>query len=487
MKTLLPAFLILLSFSSFAQSGNKTTALASRVIASSNYKYNGSTFFLSDTSNLTYTGDHGGAYPYTTGYAIYPFVFSINYPKCDLMLGQTYDASISAFRNSSRITQTLDAAHNPIMFANEQWDVATSAWKGLAKVLYTYIQGPSGELISEEVQQSWDAPTTSWKNSSKYIIFYNGDALADTIITQNWDAATSTWKNSTQLLYTYDGNGNNTLIYSNKWDVPTSSWKSSTRLYNVFNNNVKTSMMAQTYNSATSAWDNKDRELYTYDGINNLLTDTYEKWNSATSMWDGYNKNIYTYDGSNRMLTDIYQTWDGVTSSYKNSTFHTYTYDGNGNRLTDIEQDWISNAWKNYYRHQYTSNSYNQRTSDISDRWNSGGFWEFVANSGDGKTYYYYQEYTLGVNDPITVDGGNLVVYPNPASNVLQINLQWKEAQPFTVSITDITGRVVKQYSEPAAKQYSRTIVTSDLQNGTYFIKAAGVNAVASQQFIIQR
>ncbi|RLD49598.1 MAG: hypothetical protein DRJ05_20750, partial [Bacteroidetes bacterium] len=65
----------------------------------------------------------------------------------------------------------------------------------------------------------------------------------------------------------------------------------------------------------------------------------------------------------------------------------------------------------------------------------------------------------------------NFKVFPNPAKNILNIiqnrNTNWPQ---LSISITDLSGRVVvnEQLNSVASKQYQVNI--ADLQNGIYFI-----------------
>lgn len=58
-------------------------------------------------------------------------------------------------------------------------------------------------------------------------------------------------------------------------------------------------------------------------------------------------------------------------------------------------------------------------------------------------------------------------VYPNPASDVIEINLEVKPEEGASISFTDITGRVVKTIALSAHDQVHRMTV-SDLPMGVY-------------------
>ena len=78
-----------------------------------------------------------------------------------------------------------------------------------------------------------------------------------------------------------------------------------------------------------------------------------------------------------------------------------------------------------------------------------------------GREPFMYQDPTLSTNSPKEVNSFKL--YPNPATEAFEIASQIPVE---TVTITDISGKVVKQFNE-ALNQYNVTDITS----GIYFIK----------------
>ena len=77
-------------------------------------------------------------------------------------------------------------------------------------------------------------------------------------------------------------------------------------------------------------------------------------------------------------------------------------------------------------------------------------------------TNYYVTDPTIGVAEQTA---GSVALWPNPATNVLYLEV----AKDETVSIFDLTGRLVKQ------QRYEGKIDVSDLVPGIYAVKAEGV------------
>ncbi|HCC28565.1 MAG TPA: hypothetical protein DEQ03_00650, partial [Marinilabiliales bacterium] len=91
-------------------------------------------------------------------------------------------------------------------------------------------------------------------------------------------------------------------------------------------------------------------------------------------------------------------------------------------------------------------------------------------------TQAYDIDITVGVND---VAANNFVVYPNPASQYIQI-LNIDKA---TIEIFDITGQLVKVQESVFSTD---KIDVSEMNNGIYVIVLTNNQGKASKQFIIE-
>ncbi|MBS1771558.1 MAG: T9SS type A sorting domain-containing protein [Bacteroidetes bacterium] len=459
--------LLLLLLPALAQAQNKS----SRLIAWSWYNYS-ATFNITDSTTYYYTGDRGVKNLNNTS----------NY--CDSFYRISYNSSTSVWTNNRKDYSTFDSHDNQLSHVYYSWDVPSTAWKGGTTDYYTYYNGPTADHQSSYTHQVWNVAQAKWLNSSRVLYFYNGDDLVDTTVSQTW--TNPNWVNSIMKVYTYDALGNTILEYMYSWDAATSSWAYSRRDIYTYNGKLLATWIEDDYVKATSSWSSWMKQTYTYDASNNRLTSLQYSWDAGTSSWKNFVKWVRTYNSTNDMLSEIYQKWDVPGSSWTNDSRKEYTYDNNHNNLVYTESTWVSasSTWKYTNRETKTYNNYNQIVSYITDKWNAGGFWEY--NNACFKYLYYYEEYLLGVNALQTLEG-YMKLYPNPAANDLQVNMHFENPQPFVLQITDAFGRVVKRYSEQAVKDYSRTIVTSDLQNGTYYVQVAGANGKLSQQFIVTR
>lgn len=77
--------------------------------------------------------------------------------------------------------------------------------------------------------------------------------------------------------------------------------------------------------------------------------------------------------------------------------------------------------------------------------------------------------------------------YPNPANEVLNIEAMLAAQQNYTVTLTDITGKVLNSFDVLGNYQTKITLPTANLCNGLYFARIAGSNGQAIVKFSVNR
>jgi len=99
-------------------------------------------------------------------------------------------------------------------------------------------------------------------------------------------------------------------------------------------------------------------------------------------------------------------------------------------------------------------------------------FFNFGATGAQaGEQTYYWDDMYFGVTvglEPLTEANGNVVVYPNPAENILYINSTNTLAK---VAIYNAAGKQVKEYSNVL-----ESVDVNDLKTGIYVIRLTDVN-----------
>ena len=245
-----------------------------------------------------------------------------------------------------------------------------------------------------------------------------------------------------------------------------------------------------------TSYTNRQQWNYGYDSLNptKVGTVTYQTWGSGT--WQDISRNTYTYTGIGQRQNNTYQVWDVVKREWTNTTLRSYS-----NFLSapwtllaqdELYQKWDTTgtgSWYNWMHYAYTYNGFGQMTSSTGTSWtNTGmgsGFWQH-ANGDPMAMYHYGPQWGLGVNNTNTATG-TANIYPVPAQDMVSIDLNWNEAQPCTISIFDMAGRMVNSFDIASTKQYTTSVMTNSYPVGNYIVKVAGTNGSITKQIVIAR
>ncbi|RYE24774.1 MAG: T9SS type A sorting domain-containing protein [Sphingobacteriales bacterium] len=415
----------------------KTDATLYRLVGLPTYKYDGAQFKPSDSMGLSYSGIRGGLIIVNLEALIYP---SSELPlKPDVQGGYTYNTGTASWDKSSQTISTYDTKQN--------LETATS--------------------------QNWNG--TAWVNTNKSLYAYDANNNNTQVITQNWNG--TTFENNRRTTKTYDANNRLTENTEQTWDG--SAWANTNGNKTIFTYTASgrpETKITQSWSSG--AWKNDNKYFYNYTG-NNIYPDDQvaQNWNGTT--WDNVSKQIYTYASPGVLQTSVSQDW--ISGAWQNSGKSDLTTDANtGSITTVISATWDGSAWKNSSKINYGFNSNNLVSSYDGQSWNAGGFWEYAV--GAIKQTVYYEQYTNNVAG-VDAQQGTLKLYPNPVLNMLNIDMAWDNAEPFTVTVYDMQGRVVRHFTEVATKNYSKTIGTDDMSIGSYMLVIKGAKGQTSAMF----
>lgn len=80
-----------------------------------------------------------------------------------------------------------------------------------------------------------------------------------------------------------------------------------------------------------------------------------------------------------------------------------------------------------------------------------------------------------------------MLLYPVPASDVLNVDAKLQTGNEFYVTITDIQGQLMRSWKENATTHYKKQIPLNGMANGNYFITINSGAESISKQFTILR
>ncbi len=287
------------------------------------------------------------------------------------------------------------------------------------------------------------------------------------------DSETSIWKNYLMSDYTYDINGNQIQIIQQLWSSATTSWKNRQKSDYVYDlNNKLVQQIDQLWEE--EEWNDFQKADYSYYTNGNLLQVFYQLWNPDINTWGNYYKLDCIYDANGNRTLIIGTFWDSDTNLWEDWISIDYEYDLNGNMIEYILKLWDSeeNSFVNNTKGTYTYDINNNLTQTFYEFWNYG-------TSGWDDWYwddYYWSEYNI--NSVITIGDDNIYIYPNPASNIL--NIKSSKINKFSrIEIFSMSGKKIKPVSGDI-----KEINISNLPHGVYFVKFYTENEVFSKRFI---
>ncbi|MBS1773205.1 MAG: T9SS type A sorting domain-containing protein [Bacteroidetes bacterium] len=383
-----------------------------------------------------------------------------------------------------------------------------------------YVNNSSGTIISDSVVYMYSADRGSMFDYND-MSFYNQNVLSDTMVRRGdngssglqlsatassiyttgnlLDVATEyagTQNNPSQkTIYKRDGSGNITTEYSLNWNSAQKKWDSSSRIVRTFNSSNKVAMMiGYTYNLGTWVQDNKAD--YTYDGAGNMITVVYYNWSGGS--WSPDSRQTNSYTTSNKISTNLSEYYNG--SSWEADTRDSFGYTGSAdfytydeswvwnsdsvrwdkdaletktlgsNNLPDVVTyysiDSVTNNWAPDFQNEWHYNTYNNPIS-------ADGSIFFMGTPFNITTFncYYEAYFDLGVKDAQV--SNNMVLYPNPASDVVTLSLEKNTGNKFSVVFINAVGQTVIKQDVASG---SANIQISQLPQGLYKVMVKNEN-----------
>lgn len=332
----------------------------------------------------------------------------------------------------------------------ETWEIDTwngSSWDNFSQTTYTFNASCMPTFV---LSQAINPMTSNMENSSRKTITYSGTAPHVVGISEVYDSNTSTWSNFQKREDTHDANGDviETINYS--WTV--SGWQVSSKSVSIFGAPGQPSQTTtQNWDAFNSVWVNNTDNFFTYTS-GKVKTDTEYAWDIFNSVWVESTLKTNTYSGG-LLTTSQRQKWDGA--QWENHYLETYTYDGNDYVTEILETKWNGTAYENNDKTLFTNNAQGYPTTTLIQSWVINAW---VNSNQDRRTYPSCA--FLSVNDVVL---NNMVVYPNPSSDKISINVETKIAY----NLVNIQGQLI---NKGALDKASNSIDISSFNSGIYFL-----------------
>ncbi len=375
----------------------------------------------------------------------------------------------------------------------------------------------------------WNSIGNDWSNQSLYNYSYDSVGLSTNIQIRIWDSINQVWENSYFTSRLWIGNR---LYNSGIFEWTNGILSSYDSIQYIINSSGNIAAELYTvYDTTIQSWIINEIDTFTYDNKGNQLIETdFYVDTTPNSFAIGYYDSS-AYDNNGFLVTDYI---NGKGRGYVFSSKLTYINDSVGNDLIRIQSDWndSSQTWVNFQKYSMTYNTNHRMLSDTAEWWNNGSWqyleffnynynnknretlsehysiveggiwlmlqkviWVYDTNSnllfvsdqynqgGDTlsltgyRDYYYYE--ALDISNNISAPPSKLCIYPDPASQTLNIALPEPYAnEPYAVY--DLLGQTMTN-GYLTGNNYS--IDVSGYSDGLYVIRVSSL----TQKFIVKR
>ncbi|WP_346881644.1 T9SS type A sorting domain-containing protein [uncultured Algibacter sp.] len=360
-------------------------------------------------------------------------------------------------------------AQNQLLSSKDQFlNTTTSIWEDIGGKNYEY---DSSGRISTETFFAFSAGTVV--PSKKSIYTYNTNSTVE--LFQEYNSSTSSFENFERTTKTFNSSGLTVSILDETFDG--ALWVNEFRITFNYTGGLLTDALGEEWDG--SAWEPIETFNVIYNTNNKVeRIDTNDTDGTIT---EPVERREFTYDANGFIETDVLSEWD--TTSYIESERTTYTVDNNGNRLSEIFADAFSSTSNtNTYDYDFT-----QLMSDFDNPFDNSTLNSLTEdfphfnkvtqeNTGDNqRTIYDYNNALVLSNSEFTLNS-KINVYPNPTSNILNIE-SVKDIN--TIEFFNISGKRVLVSSK-------RQIDVSHLKSGIYMVRISSLNNQVETKKIIK-
>jgi hypothetical protein len=398
-------------------------ATKSRIIAQTFLTFDGAGHTPIDSITYTYSSGRGGQ--------LADDELNDNFVSFDESITYLFNPTLNTYRNQFHRQQTFNLTNKVQAYTCRSWVESTNMWRDSSKFLYTYNSDQSKLL--KTIFQIW-----------------YGGIWADHVTYNNvFDVVGNiTDMNSNVFKMHFDYNATNDLVQrTDKQWSPTLSWHLTDRYTFTYDATHRiTSYTIEVYNNG---WQNSEQYVYTYSGSDHVITEV-SLWNN--NAWELSGKHLFTYDNNHNKLADDWQVWNAATSSFIPSTILRWTYNTFSQPLTYSSQTWDASA----------------------------AAWTYAP--GDFLYRYYYQSYIPTPVKEVTPFAAKVLLFPQPARDVLNISLSEDTHQPYTISVVDVQGRLLKHLESSKTHE---VISVACLPAGNYFLSIRNQDNTIARQFVV--
>lgn len=386
---------------------------------------------------------------------------SLNQPLFDSTLTRSYAFLLTTDSLYTHLRQLYDGS-GFLTSHTYRTNANGAGWQDSLQYLYTY--DANSNLIMTTTR-TWNG--TAFENSSRFLRVFN--AMNKIVLETNQLWGNNMWLNDTRTMYYYDAQGRDSVVDGQYWFDAGSIWLNNELTTTTYSNDTQT-VILQFYNG--TMYEDYSRDITTLNAANQPITEIRQFINLQTSAWDNYQKDSGSYNTAGDNILKSYYNWDDTAAAWKLMFRDSSEYNAAHARTLHVTKrvDAASQTLINYLRQFASYNSFTQPTDIINEQWIVGSGW-FPSLTGSYRTRYYYDEvYSPASTGAIAHTQAAVLLYPQPAGQHTNLRITWPQPQSCTIALTDMQGRLLRQWAVAATTRYETQINTAQLPAGNYFI-----------------
>ena len=358
-----------------------------------------------------------------------------------------------------------------------------------------------------DTQMLFKIVRASYDHDEMYVTAY--DAAGNTIqkSTYQKDELNNIWVIANRTTYTYGANG----ITEQMTEAPSVTFGPLFKAYHATYHYTGGNLSEAVHDKWDgSAWRPETRARYVYNIANGIDTILFKGWDNNTNDYVNYALETFAYHSAGQPSLHTEFTWENnIWRPFKEEKWQYYpngkvkidsliNIDMAGKRLPLYGVYHIYNAagledtvyltyWANgllftHTRAHYIYNADNQLTRRVALTWDHvNNVWGMGVGTSD-EVYHFAR--VNGIHK-LNSNIAGIHLYPNPAGSFVNVDVKVERQQPYTVTIHNSTGAVMRQWEEKGSNR--RMISTTDLQAGNYIVTIRSGSDVQSAQFVIAR
>jgi hypothetical protein len=370
---------------------------------------------------------------------------------------------------------------------NARFDVdSVGEWTETQQKIMSYFYFPDTVCLETSEWVNWDTDSLEWYVESRDV--YEYDDYANLIMHTQYYFYEDLDSLIASRVYKYQYDFSSNLLYYvySIWDDDNNIWENQTKEeYEYDANNRNT--IKELYRWNEDSWSGKDKIVYTYDA-DTIITINYT-WDDEDNNWMAESKeeSCGEYNQGHYLkhyyeVNELTRTWDGTYG------YESY-WDEYGINTSNLEHCW-DEVVDNWYvciselcSVDYSvAGDYIIWAEDSPYKIDESQYWECLNDETDLTLYqneiYYYT--TLSTNSNSIISDSELVVFPNPASDYLEID---NAKEYSSIKIFNTNGNVVLNDIITA----NQIIDISILKEGIYVYCLTGYSGVQNGKLIIKR